>query len=54
MIVEGLATGIAGPTALSTALRAVPPADTGAAAAAASAAEGRLAEGVLFEIPREK
>jgi MFS family permease len=36
-IVEGLATGIAGPTALNTALRAVPPTDSGAAGAATSA-----------------
>jgi EmrB/QacA subfamily drug resistance transporter len=37
-IIEGLATGIAGPTALNTALRAVQPTDTGAAGAATSTA----------------
>ncbi|HEY5987409.1 MAG TPA: hypothetical protein VIV12_13705, partial [Streptosporangiaceae bacterium] len=37
-VIEGLATGIAGPTALSTALRAVLPSDTGAAGAGTSAA----------------
>jgi hypothetical protein len=37
-IVEGLATGIAGPTALNIALRAVLPSDTGAAGAATSGA----------------
>ena len=36
--IEGLGTGLAGPPALSTALRAVLPADTGAAAAVSSAA----------------
>jgi EmrB/QacA subfamily drug resistance transporter len=37
-VIEGLGTGIAGPTALSTALRAVLPSDAGAAGAATSAA----------------
>ncbi len=37
-IIEGLGTGVAGPTALNTALRAVLPADTGAAGAGTSAA----------------
>lgn len=37
-IIEGLGTGVAGPAALSTALRAVLPADSGAAGAATSAA----------------
>lgn len=37
-IIEGLATGIAGPAALATALRAVPASDSGAAGAATSAA----------------
>lgn len=37
-IIEGLATGLAGPTALNTALRAVLPSDAGAAGAATSAA----------------
>jgi EmrB/QacA subfamily drug resistance transporter len=37
-IIEGLSTGVAGPAALSTALRAVLPADTGAAGAGTSAA----------------
>ncbi|HYB18978.1 MAG TPA: MFS transporter [Streptosporangiaceae bacterium] len=37
-IIEGLATGVAGPAALNTALRAVPPDDTGAAGAATSTA----------------
>ena len=37
-IIEGLSTGVAGPAALNTALRAVLPADTGAAGAVTSAA----------------
>jgi hypothetical protein len=37
-LVEGLGTGIAGPTALNTALRGVLPSDTGVAGAATSAA----------------
>jgi EmrB/QacA subfamily drug resistance transporter len=44
-LVEGLATGVAGPVTLNAALRGVPPADTGAAGAATSAA-GQLGSSI--------